>query len=1063
MSEAYADEPGQVYQEDVSGELNLNAPGSGDVFTGWEEGGGVKVVSEFAASKQSTPVSDTGLYPQGEAAEVWVEGSASEVAHRRTYLILTSSTAFQAEPDWQGAGTVTFLLEPGLTGVGRVEAMTGAPPWVSVHNGRLWVEPPVQEGMKNVVRLQPLEFEYVELLEDGSLVPLDAMPVSDPAPTVEVSNFDAEIASQTVAPETGEQHFEVTVNLAGTLDDALSDITPGSEGVVNRLYLIINEEEWIPLNFAHSKQQSGPLGHKQYDYTGTFSDSVIVTTAVEGVNSAKVLAVGPSGNEGYSLHTFTIKSTFDAVGTTVVDFQFEGPVSPTVVDSLTVFHAGEDFAAWETEVDSGRFQWTDSYGTSREIDIDLAIVSSLSNSDADTITARVSSLTENGSALELEVEETGANTLRFQADLFATEQAFRVSDVSFVERSDPGPFHPTMLRLKETHGIFVDEDWLLEVEFTSTSKLAGPSDPGYESPSWTEAAAQTRSFITRPNSEDEHLYLNDASGENPAVIVAMPPHADSGWLSPVVAPLEEFKKRFENPDTFDQGIGNGLVMNGLDVISDGLRLIEWGGEKGSTYVNAAIKDGTGGVKAAWDQDWQTLVDIGARAMELAAIAGKFVGADAETREDWILLLNLAAKGDSASPEATSAIYRLGSKYSESFSTAAEIWAYASEAVQSLPKPQQGLVLGQLIGEIVAMFVPATKASKLSKAKGMTKLSGGKFSHTSKGGAVFVRIANFMESILTTKMCFIAGTMVMSAQGAVPIEAVRPGMEVWARDEFTKAEGWKPVRQTFTTHPEELFTLGYDTDGDGAADEEVTGTGEHPFWVEDLGHFLPMRGLRQGMRLSLAREGGTSIVTGIVSKRRPPGERFTTYNFEVEDFHTYFVGESGVWVHNTGRTCQELFSVYFRFLQKNGGDPRAAYSSIITRMPNIAETFLPKAYKQMGKDVKALEGKFDLATPDRRTHILYGDGPGSGGHLFPGQPGKSVFPESWDADKVMAEISELVSDEALEWTQVTGAAGANLTKKGNAIRWKVEGVRDGVTIRAIIEPRGEGIITAFPID
>ncbi|MEZ5434530.1 MAG: hypothetical protein R3F31_25860 [Verrucomicrobiales bacterium] len=65
VSEAYADEPGQVYQGDVSGELNLNAPASGDVFTGWEEGGGVKVVSEFAASKQSTPVSDTGLYPQG--------------------------------------------------------------------------------------------------------------------------------------------------------------------------------------------------------------------------------------------------------------------------------------------------------------------------------------------------------------------------------------------------------------------------------------------------------------------------------------------------------------------------------------------------------------------------------------------------------------------------------------------------------------------------------------------------------------------------------------------------------------------------------------------------------------------------------------------------------------------------------------------------------------------------------------------------------------------------------------------------------------------------------------
>ena len=25
-----------------------------------------------------------------------------------------------------------------------------------------------------------------------------------------------------------------------------------------------------------------------------------------------------------------------------------------------------------------------------------------------------------------------------------------------------------------------------------------------------------------------------------------------------------------------------------------------------------------------------------------------------------------------------------------------------------------------------------------------------------------------------------------------------------------------------------------------------------------------------------------------------------YNFQVEDFHTYYVGENGVWVHNAGK-------------------------------------------------------------------------------------------------------------------------------------------------------------------
>ena len=31
----------------------------------------------------------------------------------------------------------------------------------------------------------------------------------------------------------------------------------------------------------------------------------------------------------------------------------------------------------------------------------------------------------------------------------------------------------------------------------------------------------------------------------------------------------------------------------------------------------------------------------------------------------------------------------------------------------------------------------------------------------------------------------------------------------------------------------------------------------------------------------------------------PYFRTTVYNFEVEDFHTYYVGPNGVWVHNIG--------------------------------------------------------------------------------------------------------------------------------------------------------------------
>lgn len=42
------------------------------------------------------------------------------------------------------------------------------------------------------------------------------------------------------------------------------------------------------------------------------------------------------------------------------------------------------------------------------------------------------------------------------------------------------------------------------------------------------------------------------------------------------------------------------------------------------------------------------------------------------------------------------------------------------------------------------------------------------------------------------------------------------------------------------------------------------------------------------------------------------------------------------------------------------------------------------------------------------------------------------------------------------------AGAAFTRGGAPVRYTVEGVRDGVEIRVVVEPGGEGIITGFPI-
>ncbi len=57
------------------------------------------------------------------------------------------------------------------------------------------------------------------------------------------------------------------------------------------------------------------------------------------------------------------------------------------------------------------------------------------------------------------------------------------------------------------------------------------------------------------------------------------------------------------------------------------------------------------------------------------------------------------------------------------------------------------------------------------------------------------------------------------------------------------------------------------------------------------------------------EDGWATVLGV----EDTGETQTVYNFEVDGYHTYFVGEAGVWAHNAGvpytgsasvlKTCQ----------------------------------------------------------------------------------------------------------------------------------------------------------------
>jgi hypothetical protein len=102
-------------------------------------------------------------------------------------------------------------------------------------------------------------------------------------------------------------------------------------------------------------------------------------------------------------------------------------------------------------------------------------------------------------------------------------------------------------------------------------------------------------------------------------------------------------------------------------------------------------------------------------------------------------------------------------------------------------------------------------------------------------------------------------------------------------------------------------------------------------------------------------------------------------------------------------------------------------------------------------VPEASGQRVKVSPDRRAHILEGDATGGGHRHGGGSPGKSEFPSDWSDDKIIEEVENVANDPA-----------SRRTVQPNG-RIRVEGTRDGVDIRVIIDADGTSIRTAHPIN
>ena len=131
-------------------------------------------------------------------------------------------------------------------------------------------------------------------------------------------------------------------------------------------------------------------------------------------------------------------------------------------------------------------------------------------------------------------------------------------------------------------------------------------------------------------------------------------------------------------------------------------------------------------------------------------------------------------------------------------------------------------------------------------------------------------------------------MIETADGDRPIEEIQIGDLVLSANPETGEIAYKPVVNTYVHVTDTVLYL--------TIDEEIIETTEdHPFWVEGQG-WTSAKLLQPGDVVWL-KDGSTQCVDDIEIVELPEGEYVAVYNFEVADFHTYFVSDYDVLVHN----------------------------------------------------------------------------------------------------------------------------------------------------------------------
>ena len=201
-----------------------------------------------------------------------------------------------------------------------------------------------------------------------------------------------------------------------------------------------------------------------------------------------------------------------------------------------------------------------------------------------------------------------------------------------------------------------------------------------------------------------------------------------------------------------------------------------------------------------------------------------------------------------------------------------------------------------------------------------------------------------------KYCFVAGTLILTTVGLVNIQDIKAGDYVYAGNVETGETGYQSVLETYLNQTEELYTVTIDG-------EEIKATPGHPFYTSEEG-WVSAKDLEAGDKVTTA-EGEEATVEKV--EKEELEEPVNVYNFNVMDYHTYYVGENSILVHNAnGKSCSMATDTANKAKESV---KEAIESGSISSKPNQIHHYATNKSKTYTPQLEEITNKYGLGLDD----------------------------------------------------------------------------------------------------